>query len=761
MPIVTNLICFQGYQPRTLDAEAVRRLRSCGAATRHRKRLTNLILLFEAYLQLTGEACPVEALDDPVVRTRLAIGFVAALHSARFKGHGHWSGAYAQASAFFDLVESAFADLSPRPKLGIRGVPTDELKLLADRFDSAVLDIDRERFWQGWLGRNRNGDPCHFKFAALYEHCGREFTEALFSACCEGLGRGAGRTVPCINELAAFIARDPDIRPSAFQDPVELEDILVKFFTTYMTDAHERGNKIQVALVNWRYFSQFLSTHVLGHIWAEPYGGLPSPKVEAIPGTRTNVRKTADGHEVKHTLLTPVPLSVSDTEAKDLLFGDIEREANYIRQWANHEVDAIWERRERRLALALEGEAAVVGSKGAPNGAGWRISRDNPDRFKHAAATFEARGITPCADSAKRHVSLIYPRPLSELYVELGLPTQCHLMAHAALLILDHPEITPSFLEKLEIYDRKGRLIGLETTDEQTYLVGAKPRKGPELAQQKIILNARTEEIVRQVIALTAPLRTYMKEKKDKRWRSLFLISSTVSAKPTTWRSSLISQYHPWLASRFVASLGLSRDDADDLASRFGLKRLRATAGVLIYLRSGSVQKMAEALGHTHWSPKLLDHYLPRAIQEYFTERWVRIVQEGLIVEAMKGSPRLLEATSFSSLAELDQFLENHAFSPPTAYMASPDSPSSHDSEANHKRVLIGLDQPVLTLLLSIKEAVDSSMATLPGRAHHWAQLAGHVKAHIEEIGRPDLTELLNESARDASAEHIREALHA
>lgn len=761
MPIVTSLICFQGYQPKMLDAEADSRLRNCGTAVQHQRTLSNLILLFEAYLQLTDQACPASALDTPVIRTRLATEFIAALHSARFKSNGHWGATYARVRAFISLVESAFGNISPRPKVNVRGVPTDELKTLVERFDRAPLDANRERFWQGWMGRNRDGQPCHFKFATLYDHCGLEFTERLFSACCEMLNRGACKTVPCVNELASFIARNPDIRPSAFQDPVELEDILVEFFTTYITDAHERGNKIQVALSKWRYFSQFLTTHVLGHIWAEPYGGLPSPKVEAIPGTRTNVRKTADGHEVKLTLLTPVPLSVSDTQAKDLLFGDIEREANYIRVWANHEVDAIWERRERRLALALEGQAAVVGTNTAANGAKWRISRDNPDRLKHAAATFEAWGITPCADSAKRHVSLAYPRPLSELYVELGLPTQCHLMAHAALLILDHPAITPSFLEKLEIYDRTGRLIGLETTDEQTYLVGAKPRKGAELAQQKILLNARTEQIVHQVIAITAPLRTYMKGKNDKRWRNLFLISSTVAAKPTKWRSSLINQYQPWLSSRFVATLGLTRAGADDLAARFGLKRLRATAGVLVYLRTGSVQKMADMLGHTHVSPKLLDHYLPQAIQEYFAERWVRIVQEGLIVEAMKGSPRLLEATSFSSLAELDQFLENHAFSPPTAYMTSPDASSSRNSEAHHNRVLIGLDKPVLTLLLSIKEAVDTSVASLPGRAHHWAKLAVHVKAYIEETGRPDLTALLNESARDASAEYIREALHA
>lgn len=759
MPIVTNLICFEGYLPKALDREALHRLQKCPAAESHAQRVPNLILLFEAYLQLTGQAAPLDALLAPASRTRLTTEFVAALHSQRFKGHGHWSGAYAQSKSFCDLVESAFGPLAPRPKVGVKGYPTDELKPLVERFDIASLDSDRERFWNGWIGRNRNGDPCHFKFAALHDQLGAKFTEPFFEACSEALGRGASKAIPCINEFASFIATQPALEPLTFQDPGEVEDLITKFFREYFLSAYKRRKKIPVALVNWRYFSNFLKSHVLGHIWAEPYGEIPSPNVEATPGVRTNIRKTTSGYEVKHTLLTPVPLSVSDSEAKDLLFGDIEREANYIREWANIEVNEIWERHQRRLQLAPEGEAAVVGLKGVHNGAGWRISRNNPNRLKHAAATFEVRGITPCADKNKRDISLVYPRPLSKLYVELGLPTQCHLMAHAAILVLEHPAITPCFLEKLEFFDRKGKLIGIEKSDGGTYLVGAKPRKSSELAQQRILLTKRTEQIIRQAIELTEHLRNCLKARKDKRWRCLFLISSSPAAVPSAWRSSLIAQYQPWLSDRLASTLGLDLQYATDLASRFGLKRLRATAGVLVYLKTSSVQKMAEALGHTRWNPKLLDHYLPRPIQEYFIERWVRIIQEGLIVEAMKESPRLLEATSFTSLEELDQFLEHHAFSPPTAYLAAPDSPIISKLNPEDKRVLIGLDKPVLTLLLSIQAAVKNNASTLPGRAHHWSKLAEHVAAHIEAIARPDLTELLRESARDASAERVRKVL--
>lgn len=79
-----------------------------------------------------------------------------------------------------------------------------------------------------------------------------------------------------------------------------------------------------------------------------------------------------------------------------------------------------------------------------------------------------------------------------------------------------------------------------------------------------------------------------------------------------------------------------------------------------IFIQSKSSEKMSDALGHEHYYPDLLSHYLPDAILAFIKARWIRIFQKALVCVAMEESPHLLRVTKFTSIDELDAFLENH-----------------------------------------------------------------------------------------------------
>ncbi len=277
------------------------------------------------------------------------------------------------------------------------------------------------------------------------------------------------------------------------------------------------------------------------------------------------------------------------------------------------------------------------------------------------------------------------------------------------------------------------------------YLRGVKRRRGAALAQQEVLLTAETLQIVRDIVELTTPLRNWLRTQNHQHWRRLFLSISSMGATPSHWNAD--SEAHrnkEWMSNRFREFASSSRGDDNndllwlrdpvvslDLATRFSLRRLRASSGVLVYLETGSVETMAEALGHAKWRPSLLDRYLPRPIQEFFVERWIRLFQSGILCEALRESPFLLEATEFDSMDELDEFLEHHALKRVPAHLESPDMLPARELP-ERRSVVFGIHAGVLTILMSLEAAVKTSPRRACGRAIRWARISERLIPHLE-----------------------------
>lgn len=714
-------------------------------------------LPFEALLQIARRPpADISDLESAEFRRSLEL-YVGALHSGRFMA-GKRSANYQRAQ----LILKPLAAICP-------GQSWDQFRLSTtrthqatatwrDEFNALELDPEAVWLWHGWGGRSKHGDGVSFPLYSFYERLGRQFTEA-FDQILQGFVLGRTRSfMKGLPALARFVGTYPGALSVAnFQDPYWTGSFFNQFAHYYFESAYERGNNIRYAARKWT--SQFIpvvDAMVEARLITAPEPPLATPRGGvAVSGRETRIAKTECGTEVKTSCLTPVPLSLSDSAAKELLFRDLIDDFAAIVTWAEAEADDMWKRHCAGI------EAAKAGRVREPSGVGqWgaliaMTDPKNPEAFANCAATYWTKGLI-----TTNYAVRVYGQfGLVQMARDLGVPTPSSLLPHAALIVANHCEVTTQFLNRFELYDKDGKLSGVQKLDGGTYLVGYKPRKGDELAEQRILLNTRTAAVVHQVLELTAPLRNYLKEQNDDRWRMLFLAVGSIGAEPKPQNfDNQCSKPERFGVDGLHSSLSrrahISTEQAVQLASAFSLRALRASSALIVYINTGSSLKMSEALGHTKYSPKLLDHYLPEPIQTFFQDRWIRIFQAGLVCEAMKDSPLIIEASDFKSMQELDDFLNEHALKNiPESRRSTGKEQTSTTSE-----VVIDVGEEMLTLLLSVTRAVATNSATSNGRAIYWAEIGARVDAYLRTLSdRPDLIASLDVAQRNASTEGILE----
>jgi hypothetical protein len=579
--------------------------------------------------------------------------------------------------------------------------------------------------------------------------------------CDEFFARARLSIIYCLRPFVLFIRDfDGDLTPSSLQDPDFTIKFWNKFILQFFVGKYDEGNGARVSTLadQWGQFTLLVKQHFIpGGLVADSARQFPVVQGRGSIPNKLRIRTRKDGEQIHNKLLTEIPLLVSDSEAIHLLFRVIDADLRAVREWASHQVDEVWNRYLRRCALAASG-TPVSGrgiddeSKGTKE---WLVSRENPEHLAHAAATLTTYGFLTPEDQSGRGC---FPRPLTQTAFELALPITDALLPHCFVLVDAHPAITPSFLESFELFNKDGKRTGFVEGDEGAVLVGFKRRKGAELAQQDIVLSELTTVVVRQMIALTNPLRNYLRERNDDNWRYLLLTCQRAFASPTrvtrlATATSAKNRRENTISQMGAVSPTVSEDKIRDLVRRLSLPAVRASAGVLTYLKTHSVHQMAEALGHDDYSPRLLDRYLPKCIREFFQERWVRLFQNGLILQAMRGSKHLVRASDFTSLEEVDTFLTEHALRLP-----SDSSDAVPDSQGEGK-VVFGLNVEILTVLLSLSLAVEESEEEVSDLAQFWSQATIGLVNHIEagNTGRPDIEGYLRRARKLATAVSMRE----
>jgi hypothetical protein len=587
------------------------------------------------------------------------------------------------------------------------------------------------RYWNGWQVCSGKKASSYLKLSPLWLSHGQAFTEQFYEQCKEHLESGNIRLSSVINKFVRYLALNSEQwPPSTFYNPTTVRHVFLGFMRFYFLEANDNSKDLIAQNVA---FAQFINlctrAFIESGVWATPFERLPKPEIKRPPGTQSNIRKSETGVLVHDKLLTEIPISITDNQAIDILFKKIDSDLNTIRQWALEQVSDFKIRIERRNKLAKTGTPS---SYGGGNKTIHRIGLAN------ICATFNRDGFITSKTYTKRAFGDV--TTVDETSKLLALPTTDSLFPFQCLLVMNHPEITESFLKNLELYNPENKRTGFIEDGNESTLVSYKDRKGKNLSLQAIRLTQEETAWIRLIIDITSPLREALRSRNDKRWRELFLtcgqgFADPGSMKPPRWylsrlkseqtiRDRVTTMFHPHTHLRDEALL--------KFIDRISLTSIRSSAGVSVYLQTGDGEKMSQVLGHTEYNPELLRRYLPDPILEFFQSRWVRIFQKAIICETMKSSPHLAQATKFESMDELHEFLQNHALSELPSHIKDPEGINAFRECSSE--LFISVNPGALGALMSLESAVNNAKKPnlVSGKAKYWASISKHIVTHIK-----------------------------
>jgi hypothetical protein len=731
LTIVKNAKFLPNYPYTVLPPDVVALMLRCHTCTFVSAEAT--IKLFEAYSHVTNAQISYTGLSTKSF-LQTAQGFLGSLWDTAFLGTGRINRTTYR-TAFRKTLGNMGKEI---PVLGAALKLFSEEEALEAAWAEARINLcpDAIRYWNGWEIVSQKGKTSYLPIPLLWLSHGNIFAETFYKNYRQQSEKTLKPAHSEVNKLITYLYESPDAWPvSTFKNPIKIKQLFIQFMIYYFEKSVSAGHDLRAQV---RSYSRFIYTidqaFLQSGAWAKPFSGeLPRPASNEVPGTSTrNLRKTSVGVVVMTKLVTLVPLEITDTQAIEILFKTIQKDISTINSWATMKCRSLRKARLSRNRLAMEGKPLVRNY-----GSAQCIADIGP---KNICATFNKHGLSYFLDDFdKKFGSKITKAETADL---LAIPRPHDFLPFQLLLIDGHPDITESFLDKLELYNKHGQLSGFTKTKGGAYeLLGYKDRKGGRLSEQAITLTAREAVLVRQVIRLTEPLRAYLREKGDDAWRFLFLHCPRALSYPVV---NAIPNWNQWsprsiierLTMEFAEHSDLKGEDLEKFIYRISPTTFRASCGIAEYIRTGSVDKMARALGHSKYSHALLSSYLPEPILAFFQSRWIRIFQKGIICEAMKGSHLILQAASFESMDELHVFLKNHSLKDIPLHLSKPDYlTSASESSEPADRVVIALDEGVLTALLSLKEAVRRSNRPndICARAIYWSKFADLV---MGEIGR-------------------------
>lgn len=757
MPYVTAPRCFAGYPLSALPESLIEALQ---ASPDWRNKVSCISIRLQAYCELTGQS--LVGLPDPQA-SKLIQSFVAALHSSWFRVGNAAPTVWHSLQQFRTALPVSLKPYFPCTRVESKW-PAD-FHAEVEYYERTRVTTELAEFWTGWAVVGASGRGATMTLWQFWQQHGPERARQLFAATRDWYASSRQSRIGAVEQFSQYVARIPSFD---FDDSSAVGHVIVDFMPIYFRERHASGVHLATLTSEWRRFADLMSRHLVGHAWATPIPAIPLPQRRRVINSQTHVRRASEGHVVKTSLLTTIPLQMSDTQAKELLFREIRQDVDYVLAWARHEVSEARSRVHRRVDAVSKVKSLKPSRKRRLHDADTTEEREA--HFVRASHALAQSGFSYLGDGPQ----LTEVETLLHSYSpwELGLATPALLLAHAAVLVAIHPAITTAFLEELQLFDAEGAQVGLVSTDAGWYLRGVKRRKGARLAEQDFLLTAETHQVVLDLIEMTAPMRRWLKAQDEPLWRRLFIVQATMGCRPSQWRPGAEAyRQKEWLARRMLSNsttpsapncqtVSQREEQARRIATNFTLKKLRSSAAVLVYIDTGSVEAMATALGHTTWRPKLLDRYLPKPIQEFFTERWIRIFQTGIICKALEGSPLRVDASGFKTLAELDDFLENHALKCLPAHLEEPNL-APDEQQRENTRLVFGVDTGILTLLISTQAAVRDATSQPAGRAVRWARISERLIPYLQsQTDEPLFAEMVKDAEQRADPHLVAELIY-
>lgn len=429
-----------------------------------------------------------------------------------------------------------------------------------------------------------------------------------------------------------------------------------------------------------------------------------------------------------------IGLHVKDEEAVETIHSRLNQDLTHIKTVCTHIFEQTKAIHARNAKYVQKGEIKPL--QNPTSNTPFPIG---PDSIENTVATFYHHGIG--AENYHYIQFLKFSGKAGTLAKELALPTRTTINAILSLLVFHHPQITPSWLQEWELFDKKGNQVGYKQVCNQWMIVSFKHRRGARLAQQEVILNEETKEMVDFLIKHTALARARLKSLEDVNWRKMVIVATynkvLIYKNLNTSLSFDPVFYQELKNSHFLSNNSvLNQDDINSISEIFSLRSLRRHRGLQIYLETESMSAVARALGHKEVDLRLLEGtYLPKPLTDFFLDRVIRQFQNAILFEAMKGSRYLLYAVDISE-EKITDFLKNHGISDIPFHLGNEVKNQSQieDRISPFDGIVFTISTALLQLLIAIRTVVETvdTDTQLKEIVEHWYQCALFILLSLE-----------------------------
>ncbi len=609
-------------------------------------------------------------------------------------------------------------------------------------FKSLQISPERLAYLDGWQLRSKEGKVFNFAIGEFHEAFGDELTADIYRHAC-GYGRTQKSTSlksycvgisSLLNSFATHCNSADDLRAQLKTNKLStfLEKVMWCSFSNHLVKSNNRANFFS----SWANdINVFRISFIDSGLIDEPVRPILTPpfKKDSQP-----IAKIATGGKLTSTeeqlWLASIPLHIKDEAAIQIIEDRLRAGEDHVRASYYAVFERIKEKHERNLELAKKGKVKPI-----RGGVGGGVKKNEyvpvgRDHLANCIATFYKHGI---GAAIGRHAMFFGGThsnsdklSASALVDELNLPTTSTLGALCTLLVLEHPQLTPSALENWELFDKNGQMTGYKQVGGSYVIVVYKNRKGGVKAQQDIELNEYSQSIVEVLINHTDLARRHLKanpstdEYQENAWRYMLIKAHLNKA---SWcfglgnnitTASMSSAYRQWVYNH---SSSMNEDDKLLLSKSVGLRSGRKLRAIRTYIKTNSLREVAEVLGHKTVNVDLLNKYLPSALMNFFNARWIRQFQNAIIYIAMQESDYLFEAIDIKP-QNLDEFLQNHGINHiPKLFdkFKNDESLALVEKEEPRERfdeVTLTITKNVMRVLIAIKSIGDRSKELQDGQ---------------------------------------------
>lgn len=612
----------------------------------------------------------------------------------------------------------------------------EDISNCIEQFCEIKVDQTKAKYLNGWSVESKEGNKQEVHLDAIYVAFGESFTDKIHSA---------------INNYA-FKQNSTTLRGSI----TNLKNLFIGMASAYtkrngftietcLSRNHTQAffhkiYKINLALSQasqlspksfhnkWKntigiYKECFIDTGIFDEplkpfiipAWKDPMGKAPTFSIGGEPKKEEALRWFAN-----------IPLKIKDQETIKIITQRLDRDMSHIKHVCQLKFKELIEREARNQEYVKIGSVKPVSVKHNSD----YYSYCGEDELENTIATFSHYGIKGRAEYLR---FLGFKGNTPQLINELNIPTKSTLHVLLTLLIMEHPLITPSWIDKWCLFDKNGNQTGYKEMNGQYVAVSYKSRKGTNDAQQTVILNEFSKSVVEFLIQHTQMARDYLKNQGGKGWRKMMLTATPISVLPIHYiHNSKIhnTEFPDWLREPKLMdeNLNITPLDAIEITEIYSLRSVRRHRGFQIYLESQSMDAVAEALGHKSKDPKLLASYLPKPLMDFFNARWVRQFQNAILLEALKDSKHLLQAVNMSA-EDIQEFLENHGLSGVPEHFDHgfrQQAAGHNNADVAFNEVAYTISTSLLQLLMAIRFIVENSddEVNFLDVVSHWYQSA-------------------------------------